>query len=112
MCQASLLCVPHSLPSPEALPLQESRARGFIVLHACPKTMPFHCFPLFHLCTPTQTALKFKHQVHSCPRNRGKSPLRPVLCGGAFLEGDTLLFPLAMLLSGLAGSGATRRVLA
>lgn len=74
MCQASLLCVPYFLPSPEALPQQESRARGFVVLHVLPKTMPFYCFQLFSpsrsfclsFCpnitnTPTHTPLKFKH---------------------------------------------------
>lgn len=70
MCQASLPCVPYSLPSPEALPRQDNRARGFIVHCALPKTMPFHCFPhccfFFSFCTnitntPTQTPLKFKH---------------------------------------------------
>lgn len=48
MCQASLLCVPYSLPSPEALPQQDCGARGFIVHSALPKTMPFHCFQHFY----------------------------------------------------------------
>lgn len=47
MCQASLLRVPYSLPSPEALPQPESRARGCIVLHVLPKMMPFYCFRHF-----------------------------------------------------------------
>lgn len=66
MCQASLLCVPHSLPSPEALPQQDSRARGFIVHSALPKTMPFHCFQHF---SPSHTLffLLFlhKHNKHT-----------------------------------------------
>ncbi|KAI9518418.1 hypothetical protein NQZ68_037981 [Dissostichus eleginoides] len=84
VCQASLLCVPYSLPSPEALPQQDSRARGF---------------------TPQ---VQTRHKVHSGPRRWGKSPLHPVLYGW-FLEGDPILFPLPLR---LAGSSATRRVLA
>lgn len=53
--------------------------------------------------------LKFK-QVHSGPRHGGRSPLLPVLYVW-FLEGDPILFS-AMVLGGLAGSGATRRALA
>lgn len=79
------LCPTFPCPHLRLLPRQESRARGFIVLHARPKTMPFYCFTtLFHLRTlffftntPTQTALKFKHQVHSCPRHRGQKSTAP-----------------------------------
>lgn len=73
MCQASLLCVPYSLPSPEALPQQDSRARGFTVHYAPPKMMPFRCFHLFFPSTlffisfstntPKQTPLKFKQST-------------------------------------------------
>lgn len=48
MCQASLPCVPYSLPSPEAWPQQGFRARGFIMHSALPKIMSFDCFQHFY----------------------------------------------------------------
>lgn len=114
MCQASLLCVPYSLPSPEALPQQDCRARGFIVHSALPKTMPFHCFQHFYpphsffssLFAQHKKTHPHKHpsssnmyQFHSCPRHGGKSPPHPVLYG-RFLEGDPILFSLPLHLAG------------
>lgn len=117
MCQASLLCVPHSLPSPEALPRQDSRARGFIVALCASQD---DALPLFSTLLPSMLSLSFffilflqhnkhthtntpsssnAHQVHSCTRHGGRSPLHPVLYGG-FLEGDPILFPLPLRLAG------------
>lgn len=125
MCQASLLGVPYSLPSPEALPQQDSRARGCIVC-CTSQDDAFVCLqhffpPCSFSCVAAQTQqhthtntsqVQTLHQVHSSFRHGGKSPLHPVLYGG-FLEGDPILFPLPWCLVGwLAGSDATRRVLA
>lgn len=114
MCQASLPCVPYSLPSPEALPQQDFRARGFIMHSALPKIMSFDCFQHFYplhlfffllfLCNikkphphkhPWSSNM---HQVHSCPRHGGRSPPQPVLYG-RFLEGDPILFLLPLHLA-------------
>lgn len=114
MCQASLLGVPYFLPSPEALPQQDSKARGFIVLCACPKMMPFLCFQHFsppHFFSSFYTKTQQAHTQtapssndvcsKSTPASRhgGKSPLLSVLYGG-ILEGDPILFPLPQCLVG------------
>lgn len=107
MCQASLLCVPYSLPSPEALPQRDSRARGFPVHYAPTKTMPFRCF---HLFSPPHSFPALFAQTHPnkhpsssnsplLPQTRGQKstapcPLRRVL------EGDPILFPLPLRLAG------------
>lgn len=109
VCQASPPCVPHSLPSPEALPRRESRATGFIVNHALPEATRVHC-PPHSTSTPAQTPTQV--QVHPCPRHGARSPLHLVLYG-AFLEGDPILLPpTPPSATALAGSGAARRALA
>lgn len=112
MCQASLLGVPYSLPSPEALPQQDSRARGCIVC-CTSQDDAFVCLqhffpPCSFSCVAAQTQqhthtntsqVQTLHQVHPSFRHGGKSPLHPVLYGG-FLEGDPILFPLPWCLVG------------
>lgn len=74
MCQASLPCVPYSLPSPEAWPQQDFRARGFIMHSALPKIMSLFStllpsalvffslsLSLRNIKKPTQTSVEFKH---------------------------------------------------
>lgn len=111
MCQASLLCVPYSLPSAEALPQQDCGARGTVHFpRRCPSTVfntfTFHTL-FFHLFLhnikkthphkhPSSSNM---HQFHSYPKHGGKSPPHPVLYGG-FLEGDPILFPLPLHLAG------------
>lgn len=72
MCQASLLCVPHSLPSPEALPQQGCRARGFFFSahpRRCPSTVfdtsTLHALLLF---------LLFLNNIRKKPQHPHKHP--------------------------------------
>lgn len=115
MCQASLLCVPYSLPSPEALPQQDCGGQR---LYCAQCTSQDDALPLFSTLLPStlfffhlflhnikkthphkHPSSSNMHQFHSCPRHGGKSPPHPVLYGG-FLEGDPILFPLPLHLAG------------
>lgn len=83
MCQASLLCVPYSLPSPEALPpTGQQGQRLYCALCASQDdALPpfFNTFPLHTFCfsfsffstnitnTPTQTTLQVQTRTTSTP---------------------------------------------
>lgn len=101
---------PHLRPCPKRTARPEALLCTVLFPRRCPSTV-FNTFPLhtfffllFHSEITNTHPHKHPsssnmHQVHSCPRHRGKSPLHPVLYGG-FLEGDPILFPLPLRLAG------------
>lgn len=107
MCQASLLGVSYSLPSPEALPQQDGEAQR--QCSSRDDTLFSFLLLFLHKHPPTDPS-KFNHSP-SCPRHGGKSPLQPARPLWQLLEGDPRLFFL-FLVGWLAGSGATRHALA
>lgn len=98
-CQASLGCVPYSLPSPEA---SATQARDYIFQSVqfprkCPSSSCSICIFHFvlHQKPPTKALLMFKSAPVELQGQKSTS-LRPLW---QVLEGDPILFPLPLPLA-------------